>query len=153
VINRGLTIRYLFLILVVSIFIGSCSRANKIPDEIREFAEKYLYELSNGEEKPLEMVYFKDEYNMERTDNIEQGGKLLDYKIDKIEKINDDLFVFTILYKLEMMPDVFQESYNYIGRIDDELKFIIHQRNIPDEIKDGFNSEKYTYSFEDIAVS
>ena len=85
---------------------------------------------------------------------IISGDKLLDYKIENVEKINDNLYAFTILVKTEQSTfysgDIFERVFNFVARIDDEWYFLNGVSHIPADLQENLDIEKYTNTGENI---
>lgn len=145
---------YFFVFVAVLCFCSSCSPSFKnIPDDVLKLANTYLDDLKNSEDKPIDLVYFKEEHDMERNDYINQVDPLLSYKIDAFEKVNDSLYSLIILYELESTKGNYIKAFNFIGNIDGKYLFIVNQKDIPDDIKDNFDPSLYIYSNEELLDS
>lgn len=73
------------------------------------------------------------------------------YDIVSMEKINDDLYALTVDY-VDVPEDENEEytedvtAYNFIGKIDGQWRYIFNKRNIPEEIQENFDPDKYIYT-------
>ncbi len=105
-----------------------------------------------GTEYAVEYTHFEDEFVREAY--IISGDKLLDYKIENVEKINDNLYAFTILVKTEQSTfysgDIFERVFNFVARIDDEWYFLNGVSHIPADLQENLDIEKYTNTGENI---
>ena len=146
---------FIVIFILAALLSTSCNSnySRSIPDEVVQLAEEYLDALINSTSKPIDIVYFKPEHDTEKEDYLNQGYPLLSYKIEDIEEINKDLYCLTILYELSTTSGNYIKAYNFIGVIDGEYKFIINQRDIPENIKENFESEKYIYFEDEILCS
>lgn len=151
--KRGLFILGLALCVAILCVIGflavNLNRSHSaIPAEVSEVVENYMDAYKKGTEYSVEYAHFEDEFM--RTAYIVSGDKLLDYKIESAEKINDNLFAFTIMVKTEQTAfysgDVYERVYNFVARIDNEWYFLNGVAHIPADIQDGLDKSKYVYT-------
>ena len=123
-----------------------------IPDEVSTLVKNYMDAYKNGTEYSVEYAHFEDEFK--RSAYITTGDKLLDYKIESADKINDNLYALTILVKTEQSTfysgDVFERAYNFVAQIDDGWYFLNGVSNIPSDIQDNLDVSEYTYDDENI---
>lgn len=145
----------ILLILIVCIIGGLAVRQHgepKIPDEVSILVENYMDAYKKGTQYSVEYAHFEDEFI--KLAYITAGDKLLDYKIESSEKINDNLYAFTIMVKTEQSTfysgDVYDKAYNFVGYIDDRWYFLNGVSNIPSGIRDNLDVSKYTYEDEHI---
>ena len=105
-----------------------------------------------GTEYAVEYTHFEDEFVREAY--IISGDKLLDYKIENVERINDNVYAFTILVKTEQSTfysgDIFERVFNFVARIDDEWYFLNGVSHIPADLQENLDIEKYTNTGENI---
>ena len=123
-----------------------------IPNEVSELVNNYMEAYRKGTEYAVEYTHFEDEFVREAY--IISGDKLLDYKIENVEKINDNLYAFTILVKTEQSTfysgDIFERVFNFVARIDDEWYFLNGVSHIPADLQENLDIEKYTNTGENI---
>ena len=123
--NRKIVLS-IIIILALCLFVLFALRQSKttslIPNEVSELVNNYMEAYRKGTEYAVEYTHFEDEFVREAY--IISGDKLLDYKIENVEKINDNLYAFTILVKTEQSTfysgDIFERVFNFVARIDDE---------------------------------
>ena len=122
------------------------------PNEVSELVNNYMEAYRKGTEYAVEYTHFEDEFVREAY--IISGDKLLDYKIENVEKINDNLYAFTILVKTEQSTfysgDIFERVFNFVARIDDEWYFLNGVSHIPADLQENLDIEKYTNTGENI---
>ena len=127
--NRKIVLS-IIIILALCLFVLFALRQSKttslIPNEVSELVNNYMEAYRKGTEYAVEYTHFEDEFVREAY--IISGDKLLDYKIENVEKINDNLYAFTILVRTEQSTfysgDIFERVFNFVARIDDEWYFL-----------------------------
>ena len=150
--NRKIVLS-IIIILALCLFVLFALRQSKttslIPNEVSELVNNYMEAYRKGTEYAVEYTHFEDEFVREAY--IISGDKLLDYKI---EKINDNLYAFTILVKTEQSTfysgDIFERVFNFVARIDDEWYFLNGVSHIPADLQENLDIEKYTNTGENI---
>jgi len=141
----------LALLALLILALSACGQKNSaafedIPEEITEIYETYMEALKTGTKEAVQYMHFE---NDRRIAYVDSTGKLVDYKIENIEKINDNLYAFTVSVKTTIEKD-YHTSYNFVGRIDGELYVMNGVRQIPESISDNLDPNKYTYDDENI---
>lgn len=123
-----------------------------VPDEVTELFEKYMDAYKNGVEESVVYAHFEDEFT--RSAYIGSNDKMIDYKVESTEKINDDLYCFTLLAKNEVgirhFGDDYRRVYNFVGRIGDEWYVMNGVGNIPQALQENLDASKYTYTGDNI---
>lgn len=153
--NRKIVLS-IIVILALCLFVLFALRQSKttslIPNEVSELVNNYMEAYRKGTEYAVEYTHFEDEFVREAY--IISGDKLLDYKIENVEKINDNLYAFTILVKTEQSTfysgDIFERVFNFVARIDDEWYFLNGVSHIPADLQENLDIEKYTNTGENI---
>ena len=153
--NRKIVLS-IIIILALCLFVLFALRQSKttslIPNEVSELVNNYMEAYRKGTEYAVEYTHFEDEFVREAY--IISGDKLLDYKIENVEKINDNLYAFTILVKTEQSTfysgDIFERVFNFVARIDDEWYFLNGVSHIPADLQENLDIEKYTNTGENI---
>ena len=74
--------------------------------------------------------------------------RIVDYEILGAEKINDELYAFTL--HLEKTADTYPKRYYFVGLIDGEWCVMLNIYNIPAELQDGFDKDRFTLTSEDL---
>ena len=153
--NRKIVLS-IIIILALCLFVLFALRQSKttslIPNEVSELVNNYMEAYRKGTEYAVEYTHFEDEFVREAY--IISGDKLLDYKIENVEKINDNRYAFTILVKTEQSTfysgDIFERVFNFVARIDDEWYFLNGVSHIPADLQENLDIEKYTNTGENI---
>ena len=153
--NRKIVLS-IIIILALCLFVLFALRQSKttslIPNEVSELVNNYMEAYRKGTEYAVEYTHIEDEFVREAY--IISGDKLLDYKIENVEKINDNLYAFTILVKTEQSTfysgDIFERVFNFVARIDDEWYFLNGVSHIPADLQENLDIEKYTNTGENI---
>ena len=153
--NRKIVLS-IIIILALCLFVLFALRQSKttslIPNEVSELVNNYMEAYRKGTEYAVEYTHFEDEFVREAY--IISGDKLLDYKIENVEKINDNLYAFTILVKTEQSTfysgDIFERVFNFVARIDDEWYFLNGVSHIPADLQENLDIDKYTNTGENI---
>ncbi|MEG2146647.1 MAG: hypothetical protein RRY06_08465 [Lachnospiraceae bacterium] len=127
----------------------------EIPEEASEVVEKYMAAYKKGTQYSVEYSHFEDEFA--RTAYIDSGDKLLDYKIESAEKINDNLYALTIQIKTEQTVfyngDNYSKVYNFLALIDDTWYFLNGVAHVPLNIQDNLDKSRYVYNDENIVAA
>lgn len=133
----------------MALFIHLRRNTAGIPNEVTNLIEEYMAAYKKGTEASVEFTHFNDEFK--RQAYIMSGDKLLDYKVQSIEKINDDLYALNILIKTTVgYWDDFKLVYNFAARIDGQWKYINGVSNIPENLRENLIESNYTYQDENI---
>ena len=123
-----------------------------VPDEVVSLVEQYMNAYKNGTGESVDYMHFESEFI--RSAYIDSGDKLIDYQIEDAEKINDDLYCFTLLMKSQssvfQSGDEYQRVFNFAARIENEWYYINGVSNIPPAIQENLDVSKYTYTGENI---
>ena len=103
--------------------------------------------IVKGNSYSVEYAHFEDEFVRQAYLSVED--QLISYQIEHIEKVNDNLYALTIKMKttqtVMLRGDVWSEVYNFVARIDGQWKFINGVGNIPDDLQENLEKEKYSY--------
>ena len=141
---------------VLSLCITACSPSEKqgeaeIPKEVQTLVDDYMTAYKIGNKELVEYAHFEEDFIREAF--IAADDKLIDYKIESTEKINDNLYQFTISIKTtqtQYHSDDFVRVYNFVAFINDRWYFINGVTNIPDTHKENLDESKYVYEDENI---
>lgn len=117
-----------------------------IPDEVSSVMYSYLETCKNHPESIPSHMHF--EYADEQEAYEKSYRKIVDYEILGAEKINDDLYAFTL--RLEKEDDTHQKLYYFVGMIDEEWCVMLNSYNIPEQLQDGFDKDRFTLTSEDL---
>jgi len=124
----------------------------EMPDEAQALMEAYMDAMKQGVHEAVKYVHFGDDWT--EAVYLESNDRLLDYRIEKTEVINDGLVAFTIHSRTAVTDETGQTQgegsyiivYNFAARIDGEWRFITGVRHIPEVLKDNFDESKYSYN-------
>lgn len=129
---------------LILVLIGCNNTSNDtLPNEAQTLVENYMNAFKIGTKDSAEYAYFRNEEIRDAYCNA--ATILIDYRIEKIEKINQNLYALTILNKTNMTEDAYLKAYNFVGFIDGEWYFINGVGNIPESISENLNKEVYSY--------
>ena len=117
-----------------------------IPDDVTNFLYAYLDTCMTHPEKAGDYVHFESEVEAEAFSR--SSKKILDYEILGAQKINANLYVFTL--NLTKMHDTYPKRYYFVGMIDDELYLMVNVGNIPKVLQENFCEEDFMLSSEDL---
>ncbi len=131
---------------------GSRNSTSTVPIEVTTLMKDYMEAYSQGTEYSVEYVYFEDAFK--RDAYIASGDRLFSYSVEYIEKINEDLYAFTVVVKTEQSTlysaNGYERVYNFIARINNEWWYINGVSNIPLNLRDGLEEDKYKYNDDNI---
>lgn len=123
-----------------------------LPAEALDLINNYMSAYKKGADKSIEYIYMEDEFK--RSAYINSGDMLIDYRIESFEKINDNLYGLVVSIKTEqsMMTfgDVYRSVFNFVAYINGEWRYINGVANIPANIQENLDVNKYTYDDEHI---
>lgn len=117
-----------------------------IPDGVSSVMDSYLETCKNHPETIPSHLHF--EYADEQEAYEKSYRKIVDYEILGAEKINDDLYAFTL--RLEKEDDTHQKRYYFVGMIDGEWCVMLNSYNIPERLQEGFDKDRFTLTSEDL---
>jgi len=136
----------------IALFIHLRNHTTNVPDEVTNLIEEYMAAYKKGTKNAIELIHFNDDFK--RQAYLDSGDKLVDYEVQSIEKINDNLYALYILIKTETSVfyngDNFELVYNFAARIDGQWKYINGVANIPENLRENLVESKYTYQDENI---
>lgn len=122
-----------------------------VPKEVTTLIDDYLSALQKGAEYSIKYMHFENDFI--RQAYLDCGDKLVDYQIESIEKINENLYVVTLLMKSEiadMDNDSFKRCYNFVANIDDQWYYLNGVAHIPADLQENLDPSKYTPHGENI---
>ena len=113
---------------------------------VERYAEQYLHTFrTEGIEKAVEYCHFEEnEYysqDAHRDLYIRSGCAIQDYRIRRIDKVNDGLYALTL--DLQDASGQWKTVYNFVGHIDGTFRYINGVSHIPEALRDGFAPERY----------
>ena len=117
-----------------------------IPDEVSSVMYSFLETCKNHPETIPSHMHF--EYADEQEAYEKSYRKIANYEILGAEKINDNLYAFTL--RLEKEDDTHQKRYVFVGLIDGEWCVMLNSYNIPERLQEGFDKDRFTLTSEDL---
>ena len=119
-----------------------------IPSDVTGYFYSFLDVLQDHPKDAAEYCHFETEHEEEayRRSNVH----VLSYELLGAQKINDDLYAFTI--HLEKEFDTYPKRYYFVGRIDGKLRMMVNAGNIPETLKDNFDAEAFTLTTKDFGI-
>ena len=121
---------------------------------VERCAEQYLHTFrTEGIEKAVEYCHFEatELYSPDdhRTLYVRSGCAIQDYRIQKIDKVNDRLYALTLT--LQDDSGLWKTVYHFVGYIDGAFHYINGIHHIPPALCTGLDREAYRTT--DIAVA
>lgn len=141
-------INFILLGILICVLLVACTEIKNgdkvdVPEEVSALVDTYMNAYKIGTGESVRYAHFENDFKKEAY--LESGDKLLDYRIESTEKINDSLFAFTILVKTTQTDNSYLRVYNFVALIDNNWYFINGVENILQDLKDNLDEEKYTY--------
>lgn len=137
--KSGVCFFALFLVVLLAGF-GFIFSSNKLSN-YENLIEEYLDLRERNDPAAFDLCYFKPEYEYIRDMLLAENYQILSTEILDSEKINENLYAFFIRYNLEEYDE---ESYSFVAKINEKLYVIINNRDIPEELKENYNNEKFS---------
>lgn len=127
---------------------GDATIPTNLPKEVQTLVKDYLHAYMTGKlSVSVEYLHLEEESMKEVYTH--SGDKLLDYKIERVEKINDNLYSLTILIKTELSlryeGEDYQKAYNFVGKINGKWYYMNGVSNIPRELRENLDETDYGY--------
>ncbi len=128
---------------------GDASIPTDLPKEVQSLVKDYMHASIKGTKYSAQYVHFEDDSIREA--HLNAGNKLFEYDIESVEKINQNLYAFTILMKSELSVqyqyhgDDYQRVYNFVGNIDGKWCYITGISAIPADLRENLDESKYKY--------
>ena len=123
-----------------------------VPDEVTEVLTAYMDAYREGIEHTADYVHFESDFI--RSAFFADPDKLIDYKVESAERINDRLYAFTVLCKTEQTVLHYGEDYlrcfNFVTKIGDRWYFLNGVNHIPQENRENLDETRYVYHDDDI---
>lgn len=123
-----------------------------VPEEVSALLENYFAALKEGADKAVEYAHFEDDFTREAY--VDSGSYLIDYEIEDAEKVNENLYAFTILSKTNTsvlyQGDEPMRVYNFVGKVDGNWYFMNGVAHVPEDIQENFDPSKYLYNDDNI---
>ena len=137
----------LILLTVTMCFaLSGCDGVDRDMRAVEMCAEQYLQAFKTvGMKEAVQYCHFEaNEFHSQdvhRALYIRAGCAIQDYRIQNIEKINDELYVLTL--ELQDAGGQWTTVYNFVGYIDGVYRYINGISHIPESLRTGFVPEAY----------
>lgn len=130
------------LILLLTVIIYQSSRKNT--EMYEESLITYLEAMKQGTDKAIEYTAFPNE--VIEYDYLHSPMRIADYEIVSSEKINENLYAFTLNIALSNQPDVYTPLYYFVGQMDEKYTVYINASYVPEYLHENFDTNDYSYS-------
>ncbi len=135
----------------LALLLGGCgAKEETVPAEVTELVHTYLEtckEKGNSTEAAAYM-HFEDDFILQAY--LDSGDRLLEYQVEGIRKINEDLYEVELLCKSQSQGwrgnDQMRQAWNFVCRIDGKWYYLNGVRHIPAELRSGLNEDRYVYN-------
>lgn len=117
-----------------------------VPSRFTNFLYSYLETCEKHPEKAVTYTYFTTEIEQDAYEH--SPLRILDYELLGAEKINDDLYAFTL--QLQKEVPTYPKRYYFVGLIDGKLRLMVNVYNIPESLREGLREEDFTLTEEDL---
>jgi len=132
----------LSVILLLALFSG-CEKPQPEFIEAESYLRAYYDALKHGFANAHGYLYF-GEYEFVREDIIQFPDKLVDYIIEDSQRINDNLYEFTVLTEFDTIHvGMYSRGFSFVGRIGDQVYVMMSIDYIPEELRENLDYEKY----------
>ena len=113
---------------------------------VERCAQQYLQTFrSEGIAKAVEYCHFEasEHHSQDAHRNlyIRSGCAIQDYRIQRIDKINDGLYALTL--ELQDASGQWKTVYNFVGRINGAYRYINGVSHIPEALRTNFDPSAY----------
>lgn len=115
-----------------------------IPNDIVAVAQTYLDAFKKGTENAAPYCYFATKESENAYRDVEDQW-LESYEIQKVEKLNESLYVVTVYGKLNVDSEA-RTAYHYVGMVDGQWRYILNIANIPENLQTNVDFTPYDYS-------
>lgn len=133
---------------LVYLFLTGCKEKeipekSEVPEEVLTFVETVMEAGKIGSSEDIKYKHFENEILIQY--DLASNDKIIDYKIEHAEMINENLTALTMQIKSEQTYGEYEQVYNFVARIDGELYYVTNVREIPPELKENLDESKYRY--------
>lgn len=115
-----------------------------IPNDIVAVAQAYLDAFKKGTENAASYCYFATKESENAYRDVENQW-LESYEIQKVEKLNESLYVVTVYGKLHVDSEA-RTVCHYVGMVDGQWQYILNIANIPENLQTNVDFTPYDYS-------
>lgn len=138
------------VLLVVTYFVSLSVIAKRtisfIPSDMTNFLYSYMDTCEKHPEDAPTYTHFETED--ERLAHSRSNLKIVAYELLGAEKVNDNLYAFTLHLQKEYAT--YPKRYYFVGRINGKLYLMVNAHNVPEELREGFDAERFTLTMEDL---
>ena len=116
-------------------------------DPYKETLIAYVEALKIGTEEAGQYAEFPNEDL--RLAFCHSSSRIVDYEVESSEKINNSLWLYTMLIQDNMYGEVYRRIYYFVGHIDDRYVVYGNASFIPEDLRGDFDIAPYLYTSED----
>ncbi len=138
--KRRIIMLLLCAVLAVSLF--GCNRDAEFAEAEKVYTA-YLEACKVSAEAPLQYCHYEHEILRGYAEEIGEGQLVEEYRILDRNKINEDLYVFTVEFRSRSGRE--STGYQFVGKIDGKYYVMLGTTEIPAELQEGLNVDDYTY--------
>lgn len=132
----------LFLLISISTYcISGCSRDPCLKNA-NDYYLSYLNVKMTDPAQGDRYLHFENQYKQDAA--YASVAYIHDYEIQSWDELSDSLWAVTVVIHNDLHPEGYI-IYNYVGFWDGKYYIMNNKSEIPSEMKDGINLEKYTY--------
>lgn len=114
-----------------------------VPDEVYGYMVDYMEAARDGYSKLVDRDYIPAEYQWAKELTEQSPEYVVDYEIESAERVNDKLYAFILLIKLNTTAEKYMRVANFVGEIDGKLYRIANISYIPEDMEAGLDAAKY----------
>lgn len=119
-----------------------------LPAEVRQLVKDFNDAMLVDPEIAVEYVHFENPFF--RKLFVEAGVQVKAYQVEAAEKINDNLYSFTILCTNNDAIGTTKQAYNFAALIDGKWWYITGVSHIPQNLRENLDESKYVYEDENV---
>ena len=132
------------IVLCIMLLLISCYQdKDERMSQILDFNDKYMEAYKIGTSESVRYCHFEDESIIPIA--LESNMRCHDYRVERVEKVNDNLYLIVNL--IENCDDlgIYHRAYNFIGIIDSKMCFMLNKYQIPVELRTGLDKINLPY--------
>lgn len=135
------TLFFPILFLCGIVIIGAWLSKPHLPMQYKDLVRQYLALREANDDTAYDLCYFKPKYEYIKAMMIEDLPPLTSIELEKVEKVNDQLFALLIKYESGDSPEktYSEELYSFVGTIDGMDYIILNQSNLPYELVKNYS--------------
>lgn len=136
----------LVYLLIAALVLASCAKEDGPEDVYREYMEAAK---SGYAEAQPEFCHFENSEYLQVV--MEQTDYVIDYEIISVEPLSEKLWAVNAKTVTLYHKDTWYSFTNFVGLIDGKYKVMVHEAEIPAELKTGIDLQRFsTYSTEPV---